>query len=166
MAKLIIIRGNSGSGKTTAAKLLQKELGENVLRIPQDTVRREMLFAKDGENTPALPLLTALLEYGHEHCEYTILEGILVSKWYAPLFERAAGLFGSDIHAYYYDIPFEETLKRHATRDKSLEFGEETLKSWWVDKDYLPMIEETPLTAKMSLEDTVAKMISDVLGKK
>ena len=31
MGKLIILRGNSGSGKTTVAKALQKKLGRNTM---------------------------------------------------------------------------------------------------------------------------------------
>ncbi|WP_254260896.1 AAA family ATPase, partial [Lactobacillus helveticus] len=66
MSNLIILRGNSGSGKTTLSKRIQKRLGKNTLLIPQDTVRREMLNAKDGANNPSIPLLINLLEYGHE----------------------------------------------------------------------------------------------------
>lgn len=43
MSKLIILRGNSGSGKTTVAKALQEKLGYNTMRISQDEVRRNML---------------------------------------------------------------------------------------------------------------------------
>lgn len=64
MSKLVIIRGNSGSGKTTVAKALQHELGHNVMVISQDVVRREMLRVKDGAGTKALPLLSELLMYG------------------------------------------------------------------------------------------------------
>ncbi len=123
-SKLIIIRGNSGSGKTTLAKEIHHRLPRNTLLIPQDTVRRGMLNAKDGENTSALPLLENLLEYGYHHCSYTILEGILNAKWYADLFRKAQELFGSQIYAYYFDIPFEETMKRHQTRHE-YSFGEE-----------------------------------------
>lgn len=77
MSKLVIIRGNSGSGKTTVAKALQHELGHNVMVISQDVVRREMLRVKDGADTKALPLLSELLMYGKNNCETVILEGIL-----------------------------------------------------------------------------------------
>ena len=117
MHKLIIIRGNSGSGKSSVAKGLQRQFGRNTLVIPHDTVRREMLWAHDGIDTTAIPLLISLLEYGYEHNEVTIVEGILNSKWYKPLFEKAIQLFHKDnIYAYYYDLPFEETLKRHETK--------------------------------------------------
>ena len=53
--KLIILRGNSGSGKTTIAKELQQVFGNNTMLISQDVIRRDMLKVKDGENTKALP---------------------------------------------------------------------------------------------------------------
>ena len=46
MSKLIVLRGNSGSGKTTIAKALQKKLGHNTMLISQDEVRRNMLWVK------------------------------------------------------------------------------------------------------------------------
>lgn len=46
MPKLIILRGNSGSGKTTVAKELQKRFGRNTMLISQDVVRRDMLKEK------------------------------------------------------------------------------------------------------------------------
>lgn len=55
--KLIILRGNSGSGKTTTAKALQKKFGHGTMLISQDVVRREMLFVKDGPDTEAIKLL-------------------------------------------------------------------------------------------------------------
>ena len=84
MHKLIILRGNSGSGKTSVSKELQKKFWRNKMRISQDMIRIEMLFAKDKE---ALPLITNLLKYGRKNSEITILEGILDSEQYRPLFE-------------------------------------------------------------------------------
>lgn len=43
MGKLIILRGNSGSGKTTVAKELQKKFGYNTMLISQDEIfQREL----------------------------------------------------------------------------------------------------------------------------
>ena len=49
MGKLIILRGNSGSGKSTIAKALQNKFGQNTMLISQDEIRRNMLNVKDGE---------------------------------------------------------------------------------------------------------------------
>lgn len=159
--KLIIIRGNSGSGKTTLSKEIHHRLPSNTLLIPQDTVRRGMLNVKDGEQTLALPLLENLLEYGYHHCSYTILEGILNAKWYADLFKKAQELFGSQIYAYYFDIPFEETMKRHQTRHE-YSFGEEKMRSWWNEKDYIGFISECAFTSQMNLADEISIVMNDI----
>lgn len=90
-----------------------------------------MLNAKDGADNPAISLLMDLLGYGHEHCDYVILGGILNVKWYAPVFKKAKELFGNSMNAYYFDIPFEETVKRHQERHIT-SFGEEKMRSWWL----------------------------------
>lgn len=128
-SKLIILRGNSGSGKSSVARELQRKFGRGTLIIPQDTVRRELLHARDGADTKALPLLIDLLEYGKRNCAVTILEGILYADWYRPLFRKALEEYGpANIYAYYYDLPFEETLRRHATKPNRFEFGEEDMR--------------------------------------
>ena len=66
MSKLIIIRGNSASGKTTTARALQQKLGQNTMVISQDMVRREILRVKDGFDTLALPLMKEMLLDGQK----------------------------------------------------------------------------------------------------
>ena len=162
MSKLIILRGNSGSGKSSVAKGLQRRIGRNTLMIPQDTVRREMLWAHDGYDTAAIPLLSSLLHYGYENSKVVILEGILNSKWYQPLFEAAVELFNRNIYAYYYDLPFEETLKRHATKENRFEFGETEMRQWWNEKDYIGFIPEKTIGKEMSLDEVINMILSDV----
>lgn len=165
MHKLIIIRGNSGSGKTTVAKESQSKLGHNTMLISQDVVRRDILNAKDGKNTLALSLLKQMLEYGYSNCEYVILEGILRSDWYSDLFDLAINLYGSNIFAYYYDIPFETTVERYKTKSAEIQsrFTESDMRRWWVEKDYIDSIKETILRESLSVDDTV-KLICDDVG--
>ena len=166
MRKLVILRGNSGSGKSSLARRLQRELGRNTLVIPQDTVRREMLWARDGADTAALPLLRTLLRYGYEHSQVTILEGILIADWYWPLFQEAVELFGENIFAYYYDLPFEETLRRHETKPNRFDFGEEDMRRWWKEKDYIGFIPEAAFGPDVTLEEAAARVLSDIQSDK
>jgi len=163
MNKLIIIRGNSGSGKTSLAKELQQRFGTGALLISQDLVRRQMLNVRDGKNCPAIPLLKNLVKYGHENYEITILEGILYTGFYKPLFEEIARLFGDNIFAYYYDIPFEETLRRHQTKSNKDDFGEAEMRDWWIEKDYIGFISEKPIYKNESLEEVAEKIYSEVI---
>lgn len=165
MAKLIILRGNSGSGKTSVAKALQKRFGHNTMMISQDLVRREMLWVKDGIGTKALPLLINLLKYGRENSEITILEGILDAECYMPLFQKAVEEYEEKIFAFYYDLPFEETLLRHETKPNKNEFGEEAMRRWWKEKDFINIIPERILTKDINFSDTVDmiyRMVSEV----
>ena len=119
MSKLIVLRGNSGSGKSSAAKALQRELGRNTLMIAQDTV-----------------------------------------------FEAAAALFGKQIYAYYYDLPFEETLRRHATKKNRFSFGEKEMRRWWRDRDHIGLIPEKSIGVEVSLDEAVHMILSDMQAGK
>lgn len=161
-SKIIILRGNSGSGKTTTAKSLQKKFGHGTLLISQDIIRREMLWVKDGTGTKALSLLIELVKYGRKNCDVVILEGILKGNWYRELFEQIKIEFDPWIYAYYYEIPFEETLMRHQTKANCNDFGEEEMRSWWNEKDYIGIIPEKIITTDFSLDRTVNMIYQDV----
>lgn len=162
MAKLIILRGNSGSGKTTIAKKIQKNFGHGTLLISQDVVRREMLYVKDGDKPKVEKLLLQIALYGKNNCNIVILEGILNSKWYRDLFEKLQGEFKENIFAYYFDIPFEETVKRHKQRAISNEFGEEEMKKWWIEKDLLNFIPETIIRQEMGINEIIEMICKDI----
>ena len=161
MATLILLRGTSGSGKSTVARALQQHFGRNTLLIPQDTVRREMLYARDLPDGPTAPLMTEIARWGASNCPVTIVEGILYSERYDGLFRALAELF-DNIHAYYFDISFEETLRRHETRPQKTQFGPEHMRSWWIERDLLSMIQEAIIPESSTLEQTVARIIADV----
>ena len=155
MAKLIIIRGNSGSGKTTIAKKLQKKLGHGTMLISQDVVRREMLYVKGRKNNKAEDLLLNLVLYGKKHCKVVILEGILYSKHYNKLFKKLLEEFQGNILAFYFDLPFEETLKRHKTKANANEFGEKEMRKWWREKDLIGYIPENILNEKLNEDEII-----------
>ncbi|NNU78131.1 kinase [Clostridium estertheticum] len=165
VVQLIILRGNSGSGKTTTGKNLQRKFGHGTMLISQDVVRREMLFVKDGPNPEASQLLLELALYGKSHCNIVILEGILNSKWYKNLFENVLVEFRDQIFAYYFNIPFEETLNRHQQKPNAHEFGEKEMKEWWNENDLLDIIPEVLLYKELSLNEIVDIIYQDVLSK-
>lgn len=160
MPKLIILRGNSGSGKTTVAKALQEKFGRNTMLLSHDMVRMEILHAKDAE---ALPLIMQMLKYGRQNSDITILEGILPVEVYMPLFEMAVKEYGEDIFAFYYDLPFEETLRRHASKPNRADFGEEDMRRWWNEKDFMHIIPEKTITKDYGVSDTI-DMIYDLVS--
>ncbi|MFJ7745557.1 kinase [Peribacillus sp. NPDC097295] len=161
-SKLIIIRGNSGSGKTTIAKSLQLQLGKGTLLVSQDTVRRDMLMVHDREGNLSIDLIRQITEYGKGKCEYVILEGILHKNLYDDMLHHLIQFYNEKVYTYYFDLSFEETVKRHNSRSKKMDFGEESLRAWWKPNDCLGVDRERNLTDDMSRNDIV-KLILDQL---
>ncbi|MCL1823369.1 MAG: uridine kinase, partial [Oscillospiraceae bacterium] len=154
MSKIVILRGNAGSGKTTISKALKSKIGSGTMLIPQDFIRMEMLGVEDVEKNPAISLLQNLVTYGHLNFEVVILEGIL-NKWhYQNLFKTIEEVYNKQIFAYYFDLPFEETLKRHTERNYTA-FGEKEMREWWAEKDFIFNIKEKIITKEMSIDETV-----------
>lgn len=157
-SKLIIIRGNSGSGKTTTAKNLQNHFGHGILLVSQDIARREMLKVKDREGNLSIDLIRQIAEFGKDKCEIVIVEGILYKGRYGEMLNNLIQFYNHKAYTYYYDLSFEETVIRHNSRSKGKEFGVDSLRAWWNPKDYLGVDGETILTNGMS-ENDILKLI-------
>lgn len=160
MSKVILIRGNSGSGKTTVAKQLHTRLGSGNLLISQDTIRKELLQVKDRPNNLAIGLIDTMLLYGIGHCEYTIVEGILANDTYGEMLRRAL-LLADETFVYYYDLTFEETLRRHQTKKKT-DFGMKEMRSWFIEKDFLDIENEQLVTEEVSSEQMLTLILNDL----
>ncbi|WP_018931831.1 kinase [Gracilibacillus lacisalsi] len=161
-SKLIIIRGNSGSGKTTAAKNLQSHLGRGTLLVSQDTVRREMLKVHDKDGNLSIDLIRQIAEYGKNNCKFVIVEGILYKHRYGEKLYNLIEFFNHKTYTYYFDLSFKETVKRHNSSSKKMEFGEESLCSWLKPNDYLGVDREMMLTNDMSQDDVLELILNQL----
>ena len=88
MAKLVIIRGNSGSGKSSLAGKLQTHYGRGTLLISQDTVRRDTLKEKVEPGNLSIGLTETLARFGYEHDLMVLIEGFYETDIYGQMIER------------------------------------------------------------------------------
>ncbi|WP_261384297.1 kinase [Planococcus sp. CPCC 101016] len=160
--KLIILRGNSGSGKTTIAKSLQEYFGEGTLLVSQDTVRREMLMVRDREENLSIDLIRQITEYGKGKCNVVILEGIFMKKRYQEMLNQLIYFYNENTCVCYFNLSFEETVVRHNSRPQAESFGKDSLRSWWIPKDHLGVEGEKILTGQMTKTDIVKLICSQV----
>ncbi|TDM05139.1 AAA family ATPase [Macrococcus lamae] len=162
-AQLIILRGNSGSGKTSTAKLLQENLGEGTILISQDVVRRQMLRTKDTVGSLSTSLLENLVDFGMQNCKYIILEGILTNNKHGDMLRRIYTRYHPDVLVYYFEISFEETLRRHQFKDVS--FGENEMRKWYLDSDVIGVDQEHIIHDDLCQEDILNKINDDIHKK-
>ncbi|MFN7253538.1 MAG: kinase [Anaerobacillus sp.] len=161
-SKLIILRGNSGSGKTTIAKCLQNHLGHGTLLVSQDVVRRDMLKVHDRDGNLSIDLIRQIAEYGKGKCEFVIVEGILNKSRYGEMLKDLIKFYNQEAYTYYFDLTFEETVIRHNSRAKKMEFGENSLRAWWNSNDYLEVQGETLFTNDMSQNDVLKQILNQL----
>ncbi|EOP40264.1 kinase [Bacillus cereus] len=163
---LIILRGNSASGKTTIAKELQEHFGHGTLLVSQDVVRREMLKVHDTLGNLSHDLIFEITKYGKGKCEFVILEGILNSRRYGDMLKELIHYFDGNAYIYYFDLSLDETIKRHNTREKRLEFGEDLLRKWYNPHDTIEVDKETIFTDDFIQKDIFHAILNDVTHQK
>ena len=159
--KIIILRGNSASGKTTVARLLQAQIDPHPILIEQDYFRRIVIKEKDGQNVIVPELILDTVKFGLRHQRHVIIEGIFARKNYQRLFDELVKLHNKQNYFFYFDIPFEETLRRHALKPESSEYGEKEMREWWNTYDLLQG-NNILIDSESSIDQTV-KFIRDTV---
>lgn len=66
-----------------------------------------------------------------EHGLDVVIEGILYAENYGDMLFKLCQNHRGITRAYYYDLDFEETLRRHRTKTLASEVTEEQVRSWY-----------------------------------
>ena len=164
MTKVVVIRGNSGSGKTTAARALRSAILERgaapaVAVVEQDYFRRIVLKEKETSGAEAVDLIRLVATFALARGYDVIVEGILAAATYGDMLGGLIAL-ADESHAFYFDVSFDETVRRHAQKPNAHEFGEPEMRTWWRDNDVLGVDRETILPESLSLDDAVAAIFA------
>jgi predicted kinase len=159
--RLIVLRGNSGSGKSTAAAEIRARHGHGIALVSQDNLRRVVLREKDVPGGANIGLIDVVARYALDHGFHVILDGILYADRYAAMLDALRRDHRGLSHFYYLDIPFEETLRRHAARPQATEFGPDEMARWYREHDLLPGGIEQVIGPTSVLDDTVQRIMRD-----
>ena len=159
--RLIVLRGNSASGKSSVATGLRERYGRGIALVRQDVLRREVLRERDVPGGANIGLIDLTVRHALAHGFHTVLEGILYFPHYGEMLSGLLADFPDRTHCYYLDVPFEETLARHATKPIADEVTEHQLREWYQPLDLQPGGAETVVPATSSLEETVDRVLRE-----
>ena len=78
--RLIVLRGNSGAGKSTVARALREAYGRGVAWVSQDLIRRIILKEKDRPGAANIGLIDQVARYSLDHGYHVVLDGIFYGQ--------------------------------------------------------------------------------------
>ncbi|MEW1724729.1 AAA family ATPase [Streptomyces sp. NPDC093109] len=161
VTRLVVLRGNSASGKSTVAAGLRDRFGRGLAVVGQDNLRRVVLRERDRPGAANIGLLDLTARYALDAGYHVVVEGILYADHYATMLTRLRADHRGPTHGYYLNVPFAETLARHATKPIADDVSEAQLRDWYRPFDLLPDGIETVIGADSTLETTVDRIMLD-----
>jgi predicted kinase len=157
--RLIVVRGNSGSGKSTIVEEIRRQYGRGIAYVEQDYVRRTVFQELEEPDGANIDLIAQMARHALARGFHTVVEGILPTIRYGGMLAELARDHGG--HFYYLDIPFEETVRRHATRTKANAFSATDMAAWYRARDLLERPRETIIDETSSLDATVQQILTE-----
>ncbi|MFC3990313.1 AAA family ATPase [Actinoplanes siamensis] len=153
---LVVIRGNSGSGKTTTAREIRRRYGRGCALIEQDRLRRIILREHDSGPDPVAPrFITTMARTALESGYHVILEGILRTGRYGDSVRDLIAVHPGPAAVYYLDVSFDETVRRHLRRAEPIPVTPEQMRGWYQPLDVLGVPGERVVPEESSFEGTV-----------
>ncbi|MYT29650.1 kinase [Streptomyces sp. SID8354] len=160
-SRLVVLRGNSASGKSSVAAGLREKFGGGLAVVAQDNLRRIVLREHDRPGAANLGLIDLTARYALDAGFHVVVEGILGADRYGAMLARLRADHRGATHHYYLHVPFAETLARHATKPQTGEYGEAEMRAWYRERDLLPGGVETVIDSDSSLATTVARIMRE-----
>ncbi|MFD0401195.1 kinase [Kitasatospora sp. NPDC059811] len=158
---LMVVRGPSGAGKSSTATRIRSAYGRGLAIVGQDLLRREVLRERDVAGGANIALISLIARHALDNGFHVVVEGILdAGRYGAMLTDLVAGHRGRSF-LYYLDVSFAETVRRHATRPLSAEVGAEQMAGWYRPRDLLSGGLEHVVGEDSTLDDTVARILTD-----
>ncbi|WP_091082769.1 kinase [Micromonospora nigra] len=129
--------------------------------MEQDYLRR-VLLRKHGGNRmhPVAPTFIAstaraALEAGY----HVIVEGILDNHGHGTILRRLIAEHPEPSAVFYFDVSFEETVRRHLNRDEPIPVTADQMREWYLPRDLLGIDGEHVLAENTGFDEAVTTIL-------
>ncbi|GIE85499.1 AAA family ATPase [Actinoplanes regularis] len=159
---LVVLRGNSGSGKTTTAREVRRRFGRGCALIEHDQIRRVVLREHGSSRIdPVAPAFIAgmarmALDAGY----HVILEGILPAAEYGESLRNLIAGHPGPVACFYMAVSFDETVRRHQRRAEPIPVTAETMRGWYAERDLLGIDGEQIIPETVDFEGVVTTILN------
>lgn len=153
---LVVIRGNSGSGKSSIARAVRAAYGRGCALVEQDYLRRIILKERDDPGGLAPDFIGRTARYLLDNGYHVVLEGILTERKYGDVIRDLLAAHRGASTVFYLDIPLEETLRRHAMRPQAGDFTPDDMRGWYRPGDVLGVAGEHVIGERSTFDQSVA----------
>lgn len=158
---LLLVRGNSGSGKSSVAREVRRRYGRGCALLEQDYLRRIVLREHDSSNlTPIAPgFIAAVTRTALDSGYHVVLEGILHADRYRTALRKLIAEHPGRSYVFYLDVSFDETVRRHAGRAADVNFTADDMRHWYAADDLLGVTGEYIIGETSTFEQTVTTIL-------
>jgi GNAT superfamily N-acetyltransferase/predicted kinase len=158
---LIVLRGNSGAGKSSVARALRARYGRGIAWVSQDLIRRIILQDDDRPGARNIGLIDYTVRYALAQGYHVVLDGILAASRYERILAGLVRDHAGPAFFYYLDVGLDETIRRHATRPEATAFSADDMRGWYLPRDLLSAISERVIAEASTLADTVDRILAE-----
>jgi hypothetical protein len=159
---LIVLRGPSGSGKSSVARVVRAVQTTPTALVEQDYLRRILLKEKDVPNGVNIELIKRITLLALAHSYNVIMEGIFDKGRYAEMFKEILQAHPVQNYLFYFHTTFAETLRRHEHKPNHDEFGETEMRGWYKELDLFDFVSEEIIPESSTLEETTKRIITSI----
>ena len=154
-SNLIVIRGNAASGKSSTAQGIRERYGRGIAIVGQDNIRRNILREQDMAGAANIGLIDMTARFALDHGYHVIVEGVLHAAHYGEMLTQLVHDHRGQSRCYYFDVSFDETLRRHLIRPAALDFGEKEMRQWYRPQDYVPSLNEWQISEDVPFTEAI-----------
>jgi predicted kinase len=175
--RLVVLRGNSGAGKSTVARLVRAQLRpgpvdptrdyyrNDVALIEQDYIRRTMLGEHDRPSALNISVIDlaarAALDAGFD----VVIEGMLFADRYADMLRALTRDHRGRTRHWYFAATPEVTLNRHRYRPLGATVPAASLQEWYRADDLLPDVEQQLVPSDWSAQHAADRITSSAVSE-
>lgn len=158
MSKLLVIRGATGSGKSSLANYIHNYIVGSSVLLPQDVFTVDFIKNESSLFKASLDALETSARAYLNSDTVVILEGVFSAKHWEEMIYRLS--VDTERHYFFLSTTVDTSIERAGKREKSAQITEEDVRLWHPKSTPLHAANETVIAADTLSTRVIAQQIA------